>query len=147
MGPRRWRITLRSSLRRFRYRYLRRRTCLDCGFLAFADGAEADQSVRRTVAAKGSAGWFQDEGAVNCFRHLWNWEDDAPINIIVYETSVPRTSCSGFHWHSPGRSPKEHMTLEDERRSFRRQLRLALLSFLGAILGAMLGAWIGTRGG
>lgn len=129
-----------SFFRRLWYRH--RRTCLDCGFLGFRDGSEAGVTARSTVALKGAAGWFQHEDAVDCHKRLWNWEDDAPINIIVWETDQLRYGCRGYRRYSPGRSPKDHLALEDEGRSVRLQIVLGFLSFLGA----MIGAWIGSKG-
>jgi hypothetical protein len=131
------------SLRRLWYRH--RRTCLDCGFLAFMDGGEAGTSARATVAAEGKAGWFQREAAVDCYKRLWNWEDDAPINIIVYETNRLRYGCRGFHRYSPGRSPEAHLKLEDEQRSFRRQVLLALVGAMLALLAGAIGYVIRGR--
>ena len=132
----------RAWLRRLTYRLrYRRRTCLECGFLAFDDGSEIAQGARWTIAAKGSDGWFTKEDAVNCFKHLWDWRDDSAFNIIVHEANRVHR-CASFLRYAPGRSPKEHMALEDEHRSFRQQFLLALLAFFGA----MVGAWIGSKG-
>jgi hypothetical protein len=51
----------------------------------------------------------------------------------------------GFHRHLPGRSPQQHLALEDERRVFSRQMWLALLPFVGALAGAVIGAWVSLR--
>jgi hypothetical protein len=90
------------------------------------------------------AGWFTTEDAVDCYKNLWNWEDDAPINIIIDETSRLRYGCRGYHKWTPGRSPADHLKLEDERRSYRYQFRLAILAFLGSLVGALIGAFIGA---
>lgn len=131
-------------LKRFWYRH--RRTCLGCGFLGFADGAEAGASARALVAAEGLAGWFTEEAAVNCHKHLWDWEDDGPINIIVYETNRLRYRCRGFLRYAPGRSPEGHFKLEDEQRSFRRQVILASFGALLALLGGLVGYLIRGQG-
>lgn len=61
-----------------------------------------------------------------------------PVDIITYEANRTRFHCRGFYRHSPGRNPKAHVTLEDERRGYRYQRRLALLAFLGGLVGALI---------
>ena len=119
--------------------------CVDCGFLAWAkDGSEATAIVRRTVAAGGSAGWYTPEGCVDCSKSLWFWEDDSDFGIVIAETSKAR-KCSGFLRYVPGRSPADHLKLEDEQRAFRRQILLASLGATLAIVGGIVGYLI--RGG
>jgi hypothetical protein len=135
-------------VRRFVYLYgpTYRCCCLKCGFLAFKE-EEASEEARRIVAAGGSAGWFTEEDAVRCHKRLWNWEDDAPINVVIFEANRRRFTCRGFHHYSPGRSPREHLKLEDERRDFFRKAILAALAFIGALLGSLIGAYVKGSGG
>src|SRR5437868_15538406 len=103
---------LSSEWRRLSYSWSPkyRHTCLKCGFLSF-DGDEAYAGIRRTVAAQGEAGWFAKENAVDCYKHLWNWADDAAVNIITFEANRARFRCAGFRRYLPGRSPEAHLKL------------------------------------
>jgi hypothetical protein len=120
-------------------RWLRNRhSCLNCGFLSF-DGDEASTDVRRTVAAEGKAGWFrrEEEDDVDCYKHLWSWESGGGPQLIIYEANRPRFHCVGFHRHVPGRSPQDHLKLEDEAREFRRRFILVLVPPLIAVIAGL----------
>jgi len=114
----------------------RRNSCLKCGFLSF-DGSEASTDVRLTVAAEGHAGWFVNESAVDCSKHLWSWEGDGP-SVAIHEANRQRFHCVGFRRHSPGRSPQDHLKLEDEDREFRRKVILVVVPTLITLLGGLL---------
>lgn len=101
---------------------------------------EATPDVRRLVAADGKAGWFEREDSINCYRRLWDFEGTGAVDAITYEANRPRFHCAGFYRHSHGRTPKEHLTLEGERRGFGYQKKLAWLAFFGGLAGALLGA-------
>lgn len=122
-----------------------RHCCQKCGFLGFQgnsfrrDLQEATSDVRRVIAADGQAGWFDHESAVDCFRHLWNWDDESAVAVITYEANRPRYFCRGFYRYSPGRPPEAHLKLEDEHRGYSYQRRLAWLAFVGALAGALMG--------
>ena len=77
---------------------------------------------------------------IRCAKEMWDWEYDNPFNVVIYEAKRPRFSCSGFYGWVHGRNPAEHFRLEDERRTFQHQRRLAWLSFWGALIGAIIGA-------
>ena len=86
-------------------------------------------------------GWFVRERAVDCYRHLWDWElPQAAVETITYEANRPRFQCRGFVEYSPGRNPSAHLTLEDERRGYSYQRRLAWFAFLGGLIGALIAA-------
>jgi hypothetical protein len=113
-----------------------RHSCLKCGFLSF-DGGEASTDVRSTIAAEGQTGWFVKENAVDCYKHLWFWEIGEGPYVAISEANRSRFHCVGFHRHVPGRSPQEHIKLEDEDREFRRRFVLVLVPPLTAVLGGL----------
>lgn len=116
-----------------------RHRCLDCGFLSF-DGHEASLAVQCIISAGGKAGWFskEKEDAVDCYKRLWFWDVGGGLDVIIYEANRRRSRCRGFHRHVPGRSPQDHLRLEDEERDFRRRLVLVVVPALIAILGGLL---------
>jgi hypothetical protein len=124
-------------------RFTHRTVCLNCGFLSI-NGHEADADARLTIAAKGKAGWFVKEAQIDCHKGLWYWDGDS-ASVVIYEANQPRLCCVGFHRHVPGRSPEEHLKLEDEGREFSRQRKLALIPFIAALLGALIGAGLMQR--
>jgi hypothetical protein len=80
--------------------------------------------------------------------------------VAIYEANQPRFHCLGFHRHVPGRSPQDHLKLEDEAQEFRRRFILVLVPPLVAVLGglvvgfklalsaaviALAGLWAGLR--
>ena len=71
---------------------------------------------------------------------MWDWENDAAINVVLRESQSPRFACAGFYKYQPGRDPDTHLRLEDERRSYRYQRKLAWFTFFGGLLGALIGA-------
>lgn len=117
-----------------------RRRCLDCGFLSF-DGDEASKDVRLTVAAEGKAGWFrkEEEDDVDCYKRLWSRElyGYGP-DLAISEANRTRFRCVGFHRHVPGRSPQDHLKLEDDEREFHRKLVLVVVPPLIAVLSGLL---------
>ena len=108
------------------------------------NGHEADAEDRRLIGSEGKAGWFGKDVNIDCYKHLWFWEED-PALVVIHEANQPRFRCVGFYRHLPGRSPQQHLAIEDERRAFFRQAWLALLPFVGALLGALIGAWASLR--
>ena len=140
-----WRERLRWRLRRVKYRWVHQWShfCLDCGFLTVS-GREADADDRRTIAAEGKVGWFGKDVNIDCYKHLWYWDGD-PASVVIHEANRPRSRCVGFRRHKPGRSPQQHIALEDEGSAFRKQVLLALLPFVGALAGALIGAWVSLR--
>ena len=131
-----------SLWRQIRRRFQPRRTCIECGFLAFSDGTEAGKSARLTVRTEGAFGWFSDEAAIDCAKHMWHWGDYSPFVTIIDEANRSRWGCSGFLKYHAGRSPKAHLLLEDERRERNYQgWLLPVLAFLG---GTLLGVWLAS---
>jgi len=126
---------LKRPLDRLRNRH----SCLNCGFLNF-DGDEASTDVRAIIAAKGQAGWFrkEEEDDVDCYKHLWFWDVGGGPDLIIYEANRPRFRCVGFHRHVPGRSPQDHLKLEDEEREFHRRLVLVVVPPLIAVFAGLL---------
>lgn len=121
-----------------------KRTCTDCGFLAFGD-AEADSASRTMIRMEGKCGLPGQVGKWRCARNIWDWEMhyvEANWDAVFSEANFDRRSCRGFFRHSPGRSPREHFQLEDGRLDFRRKL---VYTSVGALLGALLGWFIGRR--
>ena len=133
------------------------RTCVDCGFLTPhpANDAEAKPPLREALALQAFTPDERMIVEVLCSRDMWGYEfaqvydflsDDQAQSEQLWglihreATGVPRWRCKGFHPHSPGRSPKEHLKLQDERRLNRHQLRLAAVSFFGALFGVLLAA-------
>jgi hypothetical protein len=77
-------------------------------------------------------------------------QDNDVDEIILNNIALPRRVfgyrfCRGFRRHLPGRSPSDHLKLEDENRQFRRQLLIAIVSFIGALLGALIGGLLGRK--
>ena len=138
-------LRLRRKLQRIKYNWSprNRNICLKCGFLS-VNGHEAGADDRRTIAAKGQAGWFANSVVVDCYKKLWIWDADPEI-MVTTEANRPRFRCAGFRRHSPGRSPESHLKLEDESREFRRRVGLGIIPFLGALLGALIGAWVSLK--
>ena len=50
--------------------------------------------------------WWHEEAPLNCFKGMWDWDDDAPINILTYEANRARFSCPGFLKYHHGKSPR-----------------------------------------
>jgi len=105
---------------------------------------EVNADYRRTIAVEGKAGWFADGITINCYKGLWYWDEDS-FSVITFEANRSRFRCVGFRRHLPGRSPQQHLGIEDEGRAFRKQVWLALLPFVGALAGAVIGAWVSLR--
>jgi hypothetical protein len=97
------------------------------------------------IAAKGSCGWFVKQDAVDCFKRLWLWDCDPPDAVAIRECNQRRFHCSGFRRHRPGRSPEQHLRLEDEDRDFHRKLIQTAITAILAFIGAVLGAWLGVK--
>jgi hypothetical protein len=118
---------------------------LDCGF--FSRGRfEVNLDDRVILHCRGKmAEWFSDPGSFGCSKGLWFTLGDHDPNVILLDqVEQPRSilvfrPCQGFLLHVPGRSPAEHLKLEDESRQFTRQFLIAALAFVGALLGAALG--------
>ena len=122
-----------------------RHSCLKCGFLSF-DGGEASSDVRFTIEAKGAASWFSNENAVDCYKRLWLWEFAQGADLAFHEANRPRFHCVGFCRHSHGRSPEQHLKLEDEDREFRRKLSLVLIPVtIPPLIALVTGVWGGLK--
>jgi hypothetical protein len=142
-------------------RPLRPVTCLDCGFLGYRETRpeegqprptthEALAWVRRTLMLHADrpgqridpGEWFQSEDPAFCSKYLWAVErDDATLNIMLTQAAlVSRRRCRGFYRWEPGRTPQEHIELQDKSRERRWQMMIALVAFLGALVGAFLPA-------
>jgi hypothetical protein len=124
-----------------------KRTCTDCGFLAFGD-VEADAEARTMLDTKGAFGGLP--GPVekwNCARNLWDWGlhySEPNWDAVIGETCCDRRGCPGFVRHVWGRTPEEHFTLESDTAEFRRKLVLGLLPLVYGTLGVMIG-WLLKR--
>jgi hypothetical protein len=118
------------------------RTCTNCGFLAFGDN-EADAASRIQLCTEGKySGLPEPVEKWRCARKLWKWELDyvAPNwEAVLSEANADRRGCPGFFRHSPGRSPAEHLQLENGATEFRRKLMLGLLPLLYASIGGVVG--------
>jgi hypothetical protein len=125
-----------------------KRTCTDCGFLAYGD-QEADAIDRVRLSAHGSFGgppglpekW-------GCARKLWFAElhyVEPDWAAVFEETDQNRRGCRGFFRQSPGRTPAEHFELEKESIAFRRKLWLGVLPLLYGSVGAAIGWWFSRR--
>ena len=145
MGYRRSRLPSWLKRWRMRPRLLKlkpKRTCLDCGFLAYGD-QEADGPDRERFHVLGQLGGYPGEPELwRCFRGQWtahlhyggpSWEP------VLTEVSWDQRGCRAFRRHSPGRTPAEHLKLEDGAIEFRRKLMLGLLPVLYGSLGAAIG--------
>jgi hypothetical protein len=96
------------------------------------------------IAAERHAGWFDEEAPVGCAKRMWDGK------TMVHSTSLSmknraRFSCDGFFPWSRGRNVEARFKLADERRIYRRQLRLSLLPFLGGLNGALIAAFFAKR--
>ena len=150
MGRRRYRRPDWLEWGRIRRQLLKvkpKKTCLDCGFLAYGDD-EADAPTRERFYTQGQLGGLSGQPEKwRCFRGLWtahmhygkpDWEP------VLTETGWDRRGCPAFYRHDPGRTPVEHLRLERERVEFRRQLVLKLPPVVYGSLGAIIG-WLLTR--
>src|SRR4051812_3325861 len=99
-----------------------RRTCTDCGFLAFGE-FEADAEARTMLDTKGTFGGLP--GPVErwrCARNLWDWGlhyGTVNWDAILDEVNDDRRGCPGFLRHDWGLSPQEHFKLQSDRLEFR----------------------------
>jgi hypothetical protein len=128
------------------------RTCLDCGFFT-RGGAEVTQDEQILLHCRGTVGWVGDAGSFDCAKGLWfTLGDHDPDAILLHQIELTRSvagfrRCPGFRPHVPGRTPADHLRLEDESRQFRNQRMIAALAFVGGLLGALIGAllkgWLG----
>ncbi len=119
----------------------RKRTCTDCGFLAYG-GAEMDREGRIMLDTRGQAGMFSDVGKVHCFKNEWTWGlhyVEPNWEAVFGELDEDRRDCEGFRRYRSGRSPEAHVAIEDIHGQRRFQALLGLLSFGGALLGALIG--------
>lgn len=80
----------------------------------------------------------EEEDDVDCYKHLWFWDVGGGPDLIDYEANRPRFRCVGFHRHVPGRSPQDHLKLEDEEREFHRKLVLVVVPPLVAVFSGLL---------
>ena len=123
-----------------------RRTCTDCGFLAFGS-EEATSADRIAIDQDGSLGLRGPVGNWCCARKLWDWElhYGAPNWDAVFgEANFDRRGCRHFMRWDPGRSPAEHLQLEREKVEFRRKLWLGFLPLIYSSLGGLVG-WLLAR--
>ena len=120
-----------------------KRTCTDCGFLAYSDQAASFEDRAR----------FDEEdhgsppGPVEnwrCARDLWDWGlycTQPNWKTVYSEATWDRRGCSGFMKWDPGRTPAQHFDLAKDRTEFRRKLILALLPLLYVSVGTLIG-WL-----
>ena len=118
-----------------------KRTCTDCGFLAFGN-VEADIEDRTSLDSDlGVRGPVENW---RCARNLWDWGlhyQEMNWEALMSETQWDRRGCPGFIKWNPGHTPAQHFDLMRESNEFRRKLVIGLLPLLGVALGAAI-AWL-----
>ena len=135
---RRWRMRLRK---------LRpRRTCADCGFLAYGD--EEARYADRVLLGSGCSSGTSPSGPAerwNCAKKLWLREliyVQSDWGVIFDEVTDDRRGCPGFRWWKHGRSPAQHKESEDKAVDFWRQLALKVAPKAMAVLYGLIGGLI-----
>ena len=138
IGVRRWRMHLRL-----------RRTCADCGFLAY--GGEEARRVDRVLLVllgSGSSSGKSPSGPAerwSCAKGLWLWElgyTQPDWDVVIDEVAKNRRGCRGFSRWKPGWSPAQHTESEERAVDFRRQLILKMVPKMMAVLYGLIGAAI-----
>ena len=125
-----------------------RRTCAQCGFLAYGEGEASHHDRVRLGGGYGSG--VSPSGPAErwkCAKGLWLWElvyVQPDWGVIFDEVTKDRRGCGGFRRWRPGRSPAQHVELEDKSVDFRRQLILAVMPKAMAICYGLLVALIGS---
>ena len=119
-------------------------TCLDCGFLALTDG-EVRTADRVQLWANGEAG-HPPLNKLRCIKKLWvdydlTYFEDSRQGLFD-ELQQRRRPCVGFLRYRPGRSPKEHLELEDKKRETREKIIIAIFGAAGGILVTLVTAWL-----
>ena len=137
---RRWRIHLRK---------LRpRRTCGQCGFLAYGD--EEARYADRVLLGSGCGSGTSPSGPAerwNCAKGLWLWElgyVQPDWGVIFDEVADDRRGCRGFRRWKPGRSAAQHAESEEKTVDFWRQLILKVAPKAMSILYGLIGASIAS---
>ncbi len=143
-----------ATLRRKSWRNLRRAaaylrhpkgmTCLNCGFLALADG-EVSPANRVLLGANGEAG-CPPINKLRCTKKLWisydlTYFDDSRDGLFA-ELRERRRPCVGFLRYRPVRSPREHLDLEESKRARSEKIIIGLLGAAVGILAAILTKWL-----
>jgi hypothetical protein len=134
----RWRI--RRQLRKLKPK----RTCTDCGFLAFGD-VEVDLEDR--IRLDSEMGNREPVDNWRCARNLWDWGLHYSVmnwDALRGEVVADRRGCTGFMKWNPGHTPTQHFQLMKESADFRRKLLLGLLPLLYGSIGALV-TWLVTR--
>lgn len=135
-GIRRWRTVVRKLRRR--------RTCAECGFLAYGDG-EARLADRLLLGSGSSSGASPSGPAErwDCAKGLWLWElgyIQPDWSVVFDEAAKDRRGCRGFRKWKPGWGPAQHAESEEKSVDFRRQLMLKATPKAIAALCGMIGA-------
>jgi hypothetical protein len=116
-------------------------TCLDCGFLAFADW-EVSTANRVLLFARGQAG-CPPLNELRCTKQLWVDYDltyfGGSTEGLFDELQRRRRPCVGFLRYRPGRSPREHLDLEEKKQA--RQERL-LDTLTGSSMFSSVLSWV-----
>lgn len=136
--PEWWRI------RRQLVKLMPKRTCTDCGFLAFGE-LEADVEDRIRLDAE--VGGRSPIENWRCARNLWDWGlhySQMNWEALKGEVLYDRRGCRGFLSWNPGHNPAQHFELMRDSRDFRRKLLLGLLPLLYGSIGAGI-TWLLTR--
>jgi hypothetical protein len=119
-------------------------TCLNCGFLALADG-EVSTANRVLLGANGEAG-CPPLDQLRCNKELWVDYDLTYFNGstqgLFDELQKLRRPCVGFLRYRPGRSPREHLDLEEKKQSRHEKLIDTLIGIFLGVLGTLLATWL-----
>lgn len=110
----------------------RKRTCVDCGFLASSND-ETSLAERCMLATKGSSAQMPQMEPLRCYRSRWARYD---LNICdKLDEVTERRHCEYYLSYEPGLSPEGHMNRLLQSKEKRAQLWYTLLAaFLGSAL-------------
>jgi hypothetical protein len=106
-------------------------TCRECGFLALGE-SELSTPSRECLSDKRNA----EQPPLNmlcCTKRIWSKPLDRDELFEVIQAK--RRPCVGFLRYIPGRSPRDHRDLEDQKRTRREKI---IDGLIGAAFGAVL---------
>ena len=135
-------IRVRRGLRKLRPR----RTCAECGFLAY--GEEEARQTDRVLLGCGSGSGTSPSGPAerwNCAKRFWLWElsyIQPDWGVVFDEVAKDRRGCRGFRRWKPGWSPAQHAESEERLAGFWRQLILKVTPKAMVLLSGLIGVSI-----